>query len=746
MIGPLLMQRIVSPLLLIILFLQSGCGDDSSHRGGIGVPQGVRVVAANSSLSLSWEPVAGAESYNIYLAAQSGVTKDNYGSLAGGTLFEWNESPRIIRELQNDTTYYLVVTAKNGALESSESMELGASPLAIPAPPSGVNAAAGDGQVAISWSAKAGESYNIYWSRSPGVSFASCDGVISSLSSPQLHSTLDNGTTYYYAISAVNTHGESPLSGEVSATPASPAASLVTVRGSLHYEDKEYGRGGFTGTYLLKPIRYAAVEVVDSASSVVLAGGNLDKQGQFDLSFTPSAATSIYVRVISQTGGAGVPPVQVKNLSAFLQSAAGANITVSPGGTVSTDMTVPVSSVSSGFFNILHVLTVGGEFIKSLSGTSPPLINAYWQSGNSFYGTYFCRASDADPECINGEGVYLLGGSGFSTGDHEEFDDDVIWHEYGHFVAYKYSRDDSPGGVHFLSSNDLDLRLAWSEGWSTFFLSAVKDWALVNNPSLLSVASGTPSTFYLDTRDSAFFKFDIAQPSARMVYSSNEVAVANVLWKVMKETPSGLNGIWDAFSDYIPAVHNAALPVNMEAFWDGWLYNEILTPSDRNALESLFKERKINYSADLYESDDTFASAGKGGAGSSEVHTLYAGDNPAITDSDYLAFDALEGLTYRISTGDLINGSDTYLKLFGRDGFTLLDENDNGIPDRNYTAPYNKSLLDGVYHENDGTTLASTIVFMPYSTGTYYLEVSTSPNRPLSAGRYGSYNISVEIQ
>jgi cellulose 1,4-beta-cellobiosidase len=40
-------------------------------------------------------------------------------------------------------------------------------------------------------------------------------------------STAANGVTYYYVVSAVNASGESPNSGQVSATPQPPTAPLV---------------------------------------------------------------------------------------------------------------------------------------------------------------------------------------------------------------------------------------------------------------------------------------------------------------------------------------------------------------------------------------------------------------------------------------------------------------------------------------------------------------------------------------
>src|SRR5206468_12451246 len=69
--------------------------------------------------------------------------------------------------------------------------------------------------------------------------------------------------------------------------------------------------------------------------------------------------------------------------------------------------------------------------------------------------------------------AYVLGDR---NTDSDEFDDSVLLHEYAHMLAAKFSRDDSPGGVH--STGDvLDPRVAWSEGFANFFSSAAR-----NNP------------------------------------------------------------------------------------------------------------------------------------------------------------------------------------------------------------------------------------------------------------------------
>ena len=74
-----------------------------------------------------------------------------------------------------------------------------------------INAVArqGDGQNTISWTSSVqADSYNIYWSTTPGVTPQTGTPILN-VSTPYTHAGLTNGTNYYYVITAVNAYGES---------------------------------------------------------------------------------------------------------------------------------------------------------------------------------------------------------------------------------------------------------------------------------------------------------------------------------------------------------------------------------------------------------------------------------------------------------------------------------------------------------------------------------------------------------
>jgi hypothetical protein len=196
-------------------------GDESNESGQVlatpsyppSAPTGVNATAGNGQVTISWNSVSGATSYNLYWSTSTGVSKLS-SKISNVT------SPFIDTGKTNGTTYYYVVTALNSYGESIESSEVSATPAPPPSAPTGVSATAGNRKVIISWESVSGAtSYNLYWSMSPGVSKVSYTEKISNVTSPYTHTGRSNGTTYYYVVTAVNSYGESGESTEVSATP-----------------------------------------------------------------------------------------------------------------------------------------------------------------------------------------------------------------------------------------------------------------------------------------------------------------------------------------------------------------------------------------------------------------------------------------------------------------------------------------------------------------------------------------------
>jgi len=509
----------------------------------------------------------------------------------------------------------------------------------------------------------------------------------------------------------------------------SPSPSgTATVSGTITYEDKIYGSSGFitTGTPTYKAVRYGIVEIVDASTSKVLASAVTGTDGSYFMTFFYYGKV-VYPRVVSEATIPNAQPIMVKNLSSSLYAQAGTDISLANQGTFSgQNISIPANSIG-GAFNILDVLTNGFQFVNGLANAYPPSLSAYWHTGNNL-GTYYCNGYDPY-QCINGEGIYVLN----YAGDTDEYDDDVLYHEFGHFTAAHFSQDDSPGGQHALGQNDLDLRLAWSEGWGDSMPGHIKMWLNATAPQQLSSATGVPLTEYIDTKGAgAQIAIDMDNPGGPpYVYACDEVAVAKILLDL--NISFGMQSIWDVVTS---AAFTATSPVNLEAFWDAWIS---LGKTISEPVPTIFGSRSIYYMLDSFETDSQFVSASTY-TGIPQNHTLYGDVN-----LDYVLFSASTGSQYTITTSGLTNGADTYLTLYNNTFNNILaNDNASGIT---YISGSNYDYYDVsgnyVYPHNNATTLSSSLGFTSAATGTFYVEIKSSPNRPKSAGKYGSYTLTI---
>jgi hypothetical protein len=109
----------------------SSSSSSSISTSALAAPQNIAVVPANGSVTLTWNSVVGATSYNIYYASEAKILIRSIASFEDGTLLQNVSSPRVINSLRNNETYYFVVTAVSGGVESLASIEVSATPSKI---------------------------------------------------------------------------------------------------------------------------------------------------------------------------------------------------------------------------------------------------------------------------------------------------------------------------------------------------------------------------------------------------------------------------------------------------------------------------------------------------------------------------------------------------------------------------------------------------------------------------------------
>ncbi|PCJ60255.1 MAG: hypothetical protein COA79_08775 [Planctomycetota bacterium] len=184
-----------------------------------GVSKYTPKISGLNSFNIEWTDSNSLGAYGISLYYD--IDKSGFdGTLIVSSIAETDIENKYIWDTTSipSGTYYVYLVINNGTNTEKVYLDV---PVVIELPvvPFGLYASSSDTENIISWSNTFGaKTYNIYWSTSPGVTTS--DNVITNATSPFTHSGLTNGTQYYYAVSAVNSVGESNLSTEKSSIPS----------------------------------------------------------------------------------------------------------------------------------------------------------------------------------------------------------------------------------------------------------------------------------------------------------------------------------------------------------------------------------------------------------------------------------------------------------------------------------------------------------------------------------------------
>lgn len=527
---------------------------------------------------------------------------------------------------------------------------------------------------------------------------------------------------------------------------------VITVSGSMRYQDRLYNKTGFFGTKYL-PVRNAMVDAIDKEGQVI-ASSVTDNNGDFLFTDISNNAISVSVRAENKSRQ---HQLKINNTSAAVY-AVSADIDKSTQST-SVNIEIDISHPAAGAFNMFDLYEYAFEYSQRLSPVDQvfSLLNVYWTKGSSRYGTYMCLEKDNDA-CRFGVGIYVLSGQY----DTDEYDDDVLLHEFSHYLEYFFNSDGSPGGPHVFTDNDLDLRLSWSEGWGNYISLAVKGW-LSKNKSFALSASQAPNeslTRYIDTDTSVqgtTISFDFLNPDNSLcgntdcyIYASNEVAIANMLFNISQQL-GGEQSIWDVLSGDLPTLNIEPItqPINAEPFWDYLILNKPI--QEQASLLNILLSRKINYYLDSFEPDNDISELtsidclAQGICINKEFHTLYG--NTVQADIDWVAVNLQAGQAYSFETTNLTNGADTYLKLLDTNGSIVEEDDDRADSLGNEQALSCSSETGILTCPHNGYNFSSQIKYTPAVTAVYYLSISVPDEIYTVAydmmGRYGGYELTV---
>jgi fibronectin type 3 domain-containing protein len=177
-------------------------------------PTSVSATAQTNQIKLSWADSSGGQATG-YIVLRSTTSGSGYTAIATNT---GNASTTYTDTAVIDwTPYYYVVEAVGPGGVSVPSAGGSATAVGLPAGVTGLTATADINQVDLSWNNQFGaNSFNVLRSTTSGSGFSL---IGTSTTNSYTDPAVNDGTLYYYEVSAVNGSGESAKSSQVSAIP-----------------------------------------------------------------------------------------------------------------------------------------------------------------------------------------------------------------------------------------------------------------------------------------------------------------------------------------------------------------------------------------------------------------------------------------------------------------------------------------------------------------------------------------------
>ncbi len=174
------------------------------------------VQAGDGQITLGWHAVDGASYFDIFYGLSTGLYDDDPSATVTGDTYQYT-----LEGLTNGVTYYLALQARNAGGTSPLSNEVAAIPLPEPPEvPTGLTANPGHRQVSLKWNrVENADQYEIYLGTLADHFDEVPVATVNADTDEYIAMDLVNGTTYYFAIKALNAGGSSAMSEAIASTP-----------------------------------------------------------------------------------------------------------------------------------------------------------------------------------------------------------------------------------------------------------------------------------------------------------------------------------------------------------------------------------------------------------------------------------------------------------------------------------------------------------------------------------------------
>ncbi|MEE2829403.1 MAG: hypothetical protein VX498_09455, partial [Myxococcota bacterium] len=307
------------------------------------------------------------------------------------------------------------------------------------------------------------------------------------------------------------------------------------VSGRIRYEDFAISTSGRASEGRMLPARYVQVRALTWEDDDEIARTHTDRAGRYQLEIPVDELGDdprYWIQVVARSDINGIKQRASRGGSHTYKWDINRELNAVSEPQVEVNLDVEEDE-SSGALNLLDVGVGCFEFLRSFGLDLGQTVKWDWRSG-SRTGSYAA-----------GSTVYVAG----SNSDPDEYDDVVMGHEFGHVAHHFLSDSDNPGGSHSPWSR-VDARLAWGEGFASYFGAA----ALGLDRYIDVRSSGVGINHSLETLPSSI---PLGTSSGMGSRISEAVVAASLLdlhdtSNESKDTLSGLSGsIWTVMTGYL---------------------------------------------------------------------------------------------------------------------------------------------------------------------------------------------------
>lgn len=448
-----------------------------------------------SSIVLGWDAASDVDTYYLYASDAEPVAQE-----AGNLVDELDgtATSAAATGLNAETTYYFALVAKNGAGESSPAETSGTTTAVPSTPPASAPAnlsVVADSETTagfeLTWDAVVdASSYEVYRSTTTGVADTDTlayDGPLTSFEETGLAS----GTTYYYAVRASNTAGDSALSSEIDATTLPGKVSNVSVatNGTNPTTDLDVSWDA-VATAAIHSLGYEVAWDSDETFPDGLTGPALTNT--YTIAGLDSG-TAYYVRVRAVfAGGLTGAWSSIRTGTTDAVLAAPSNLTVGGATTSSLDVSWDAVTGADGYF-LYRGPTAGGPWAEVYDGAGTAYTDTVLASDTDYY--YAVEAYDTNGSSDRSAvvaGTTLAAAPGAPTGlDADVLDASRIslsWNAVDGATSYVVKRDDTGVSGNLPGTSYTDTGLSAS---TTYTYTVYAENAQGTGPDSTSVQATT---------------------------------------------------------------------------------------------------------------------------------------------------------------------------------------------------------------------------------------------------------------